>query len=54
MPQGRDDEERLTADIIELPDDMAAMATARSQLCCVTQAGWSTTSGWSGFGGARA
>ena len=34
MPQGRDDEERLTADIIELARQYAATAVTRSRPCC--------------------
>src|SRR4051812_36179395 len=53
IPQGRDDEARLTADIVELVRQYAATAIARSPSCCAGPAGWSTISGSSGSGGAR-
>jgi hypothetical protein len=45
VPRGREDEARLTADVIELAWKMAATAIARSQACCARRAGRSTTSG---------
>ena len=46
IPTGPDDEERLTADIVELARHMAAMAIGRSRSCCERQrAGSSMTSG---------
>jgi putative transposase len=38
VPRGREDEERLTADIIELPGNTAATAIARSPGCCARPA----------------
>jgi putative transposase len=54
-PRGRDDEERLTADIIELARQYGRYGYRKvAQLLRSTAGwGWSTTSGWSGSGGVR-
>ena len=54
IPHGREDEARLTADIVEdWSGNMVATVIARSPSCCAGPAGWSTTSGSSGSGDAR-
>jgi hypothetical protein len=53
VPQGRDDEERLIADIVELASQYGRYGHRRLQLCCGMRAGSSMTSGSGGSGGAR-
>ncbi len=53
VPRGRDDEQRLTADIIELARQYGRYGFARSPSSCARRAGSSTTSGSSVSGNVR-
>jgi putative transposase len=53
VPKGRDDEERLTADIVALARQYGRYGYRKIAALLRTRAGSSTTSGWSGSGGVR-
>jgi len=53
IPQGRDDEARLTADIVELARQYGRYGYRKIAELCAGPVGWSTTSELSGSGDAR-
>ena len=53
IPRGRADEERLTADIIELARQYGRYGYRKNAELLAGPAGWSTTSGSNGSGDAR-